>query len=369
MSTEVSEAAVEEVSGALTRNFASFPSQQWVDTAAALVRSGGNQAAAQLAPGETVEWLTPGIVHRNGKAWPEAVLLVTPHRLIVSATRGSIRTKREINSLYRGPESLMSVSHRLLPGSSADHWTLEIATQQGPFLFAIPNFTGSDALAQITGAFVVRRAQYTPETGILLDGAPWGVHVPAQRSAPVEEDNPFEAAKADLAPTPLAEEPLSAEPLIAETQTAEPQTAEPESDLFPWSDQPAARDTPTEPVEAPFWNPVAQAPATEPPETSFWSPPPTATEPVAEPAPSPFWSPEQTAATEDVSTPAPLYTPPTWDVEPDPEPAPEPEPELEATPEPEPVAPLPAADWYADPLDEANLRYWDGQAWTHHTAS
>lgn len=28
----------------------------------------------------------------------------------------------------------------------------------------------------------------------------------------------------------------------------------------------------------------------------------------------------------------------------------------------------PAAGWYADPEDAANLRYWDGSAWTTHTA-
>jgi collagen type III alpha len=30
--------------------------------------------------------------------------------------------------------------------------------------------------------------------------------------------------------------------------------------------------------------------------------------------------------------------------------------------------PLPPADWYADPHGIARLRYWDGQAWTDHTA-
>lgn len=30
--------------------------------------------------------------------------------------------------------------------------------------------------------------------------------------------------------------------------------------------------------------------------------------------------------------------------------------------------PLPPADWYADPHRVARLRYWDGQAWTEHTA-
>lgn len=31
--------------------------------------------------------------------------------------------------------------------------------------------------------------------------------------------------------------------------------------------------------------------------------------------------------------------------------------------------PLPPADWYADPHGVARLRYWDGQAWTEHTAN
>lgn len=349
MSTEVSEAAVEEVSGALTRNFASFSSQQWVDTAAALVKAGGNQAAAQLAPGETVEWLTPGIVHRNGKAWPEAILLVTPHRLIVSASRGSIRTKREISSLYRGPESLMSVTHRLLPGTSADHWTLEIATQQGPFLFAIPNFTGADALAQITGAFIARRAQYTPEAGITLDGAPWGTHVPAQRSAPSDEGDPIEAAKADLGPVP--------EEYPTETgQYAAPVLSEPTAPSF-WSPAEPAASTPP-PLFTPTAGYVDQPAAVDPgpptetfdPFEDFGTPP----EPEPEPAPEQsFWQPVVPAEPELVIA--------------------EPEPEA-AAPEPEPVvaesdASLPAADWYVDPLGEARLRYWDGQAWTHSTAS
>lgn len=237
MSTDVSEAAVEEVGAALSRNFASFGSQQWVEIGKAQAKSGAAQAAAQLALGETVEWTTPGIVHRHGKVWPNAILLVTPHRLIVSASRGSIRAKHEVSSLYRGPESLVGVWQRLLPGTPTDYWTLEIATQQGPFLFAIPTFPGSEDLAQITAAFISRRAQFTPESGTLLDGVPWGTAAVAEPAAIPEGGDPFEAAKADLAA------------------------------------------------------------------------------------------------------------------------------------EPEPVAALPPPDWYPDPLGEAGLRYWDGQAWTQHTAN
>lgn len=239
MSNEVSEAAVEEVSGALARNLAGFGSPQWAQIASAQAASGTQQAAAQLALGEPVEWMTPGIVHRHGKVWPGAILLVTPHRLIVSASRGSIRTKREISSLYRGPESVLSVSPRALPGTPTDSWTLEIATQQGPFLFAIPSSPDSEGLAQLTAAFIARRAQFTPESGTVLDGVPWGTAVAAEQAVVPEGGDPFEAARADL-----------------------------------------------------------------------------------------------TAGTA-----------------------------------PEPVAALPAPDWYPDPLGEAGLRYWDGQAWTEHTAN
>lgn len=293
MSTEVPEAAVEEVSGALARNFANFSSPQWIEIAGGQARSGADQAAAQLALGETVEWMTPGIVHRHGKVWPGAILLVTPHRLIVSASRGAIRAKREVSSLYRGPESLIGVSPRQLPGTSDEYWMLEIATQQGPFLFAIPNFPGSDVLAQITATFISRRAQFTQESGILVDGAPWGTVAPTAQAAPPEGGDPFEAAKADLA--------------------APVEDGGPATEAFVWSA-------------------------------------------AAEPAPENLWSPAE--------EPAPMYTPP----EPEPAPVytpPEPEPE----PEHEPVAALPAADWYADPLGEAALRYWDGQAWTQHTAN
>lgn len=32
-------------------------------------------------------------------------------------------------------------------------------------------------------------------------------------------------------------------------------------------------------------------------------------------------------------------------------------------------APLPPADWYPDPTGSARLRYWNGSAWTEHTAT
>ncbi|MEA2350192.1 MAG: hypothetical protein QOG86_1133, partial [Thermoleophilaceae bacterium] len=31
-------------------------------------------------------------------------------------------------------------------------------------------------------------------------------------------------------------------------------------------------------------------------------------------------------------------------------------------------APTQPAGWYADPSGQARLRYWDGSAWTEHTA-
>lgn len=39
-----------------------------------------------------------------------------------------------------------------------------------------------------------------------------------------------------------------------------------------------------------------------------------------------------------------------------------------ATPPPPPPADAPAAAWFPDPKKEARLRYWDGAAWTEHTA-
>jgi hypothetical protein len=39
---------------------------------------------------------------------------------------------------------------------------------------------------------------------------------------------------------------------------------------------------------------------------------------------------------------------------------------------PQPLSPPPGpapADWYPDPTGEARLRYWDGTAWTDHTAA
>ena len=349
MSTKVSEAAVEEVSGALNRTLASYSSPQWVSTAVSLVKSGGNQAAAELAPGETVEWLTPGIVHRDGKVWPEAILLVTPHRLIVTASRGSLRTKRIVNSLYRGPESLIDVSHRMMPGSSADHWMLEIATQDGPFLFAIPNFVGSDSLAQITGTFVTGRARYAPDTGTTVDGAPWGTPVAAPQTAG------FAAARADLAGEAATE--TAAEP-VAEAPAETPAEAHDEAPVTP--------DLGGPPTEAFTWPEAAPVPDETAPTPvavqEFWSP-------FQDDAPAePFAPPAETyQAPAAYEAPVVEHVPPAVAVaEPEPEPEPAPEPAVIPA---QRAAELPPADWYPDPLAEARLRYWDGQAWTHSTAS
>ncbi|MXW88833.1 MAG: DUF2510 domain-containing protein, partial [Acidimicrobiaceae bacterium] len=32
------------------------------------------------------------------------------------------------------------------------------------------------------------------------------------------------------------------------------------------------------------------------------------------------------------------------------------------------VSDLPPADWYTDPEDESQYRYWDGSSWTEHRA-
>lgn len=333
MSTEVSEASVEEVSGALHRNFASFGSQQWIDTATALMKSGGQHAAAQLAPGETVEWVTPGIVHRNGKLWPGGVLVVTPHRLVVCASRGSIRTKREVSSLYRGPESLIGLSHRLLPGTSADHWTLEIATQQGPFLFAFPPLVHAQQLAQITAEFVTGRARYTPQSGIVINGVPWGNTEASQpgtaAGADAASENPFEAAKVDLV-----------------------QATTPASEGFPWPGSEAAHTE--EPGPQQLWTPTSdqvavEQPTTVPevPEQRFWSPSLESSEVTGEPThrePAPLSAEDQYHPGAGASESSEQSTGETASI-------------------------LPEADWYPDPLDEANLRYWDGQRWTHNTAN
>ncbi|MCX6396086.1 MAG: DUF2510 domain-containing protein [Propionibacteriales bacterium] len=187
MSTDVPEAAVDELDAALARNLAEFPAQLWLDTATAAVRNGGPQAAAQLSPGEPVEWVTPGILHRHGKTWNGAILMVTPHRLVVSASRGTLRTKREVSSLYRGPEALLGIAHRLLPGTAEAYWTLELATQQGPFLFAVPTFAGSEALARRTADFIARQVTHPPL-------------VPAQRAPSDDLGDDVGAAQAGLEP-------------------------------------------------------------------------------------------------------------------------------------------------------------------------
>lgn len=218
MSIEVPEPAVEEITRALHRSFASFPTPEWTQKATLLMAPAVPSAALQLAPDEPVEWATPGSMHRNGKIWPSALLLVTPHRLIISATRKALRTKREVLSLYRGPESLTQVSCQRLPGADVEQWVIEIATQQGPLHFAVPNFGESEPLARATATFVTGRARYATETGTLLDGVPWGATEPTPHAAA------FEAARADLAdasvqgaaaPTERREDPLPATPAAA----------------------------------------------------------------------------------------------------------------------------------------------------------
>jgi hypothetical protein len=87
-------------------------------------------------------------------------------------------------------------------------------------------------------------------------------------------------------------------------------------------------------------------------------------------------------APKEAETTTPAATSPAA-VEPSPAPAveaaaPSPEPAVEAaapSPEPAPVAearpaaqPLPAADWYEDPMKRHQYRYWDGSSWTDHVA-
>lgn len=43
-------------------------------------------------------------------------------------------------------------------------------------------------------------------------------------------------------------------------------------------------------------------------------------------------------------------------------------PAAQPEPKPQPAASGPPADWYPDPKGEKRLRYWDGAAWTEHTA-
>jgi hypothetical protein len=86
-------------------------------------------------------------------------------------------------------------------------------------------------------------------------------------------------------------------------------------------------------------------------------PPPTAEQPPGAEQPPAAEPPPDPGATRISEQPAPEPPPP----------APEPAPPAAEPPPPAPEA-LPPADWYADPYGQARLRYWDGQAWTQHTA-
>ncbi|MET3963919.1 hypothetical protein ABIE44_003853 [Marmoricola sp. OAE513] len=188
MTIEVSEAAVSEVTAALGRNLSRFDAPAWVQAASATVAQHGDLAAAQLAPGETVDWLTPGILHRYGKTWPNAVMLLTPHRMIITASRGGFRTKHDFSSLYRGPESLIGVHQQLLPGTSTNLWMLEITSDSGPFFFAFPEFRGDHALAEETRRLISREEVAAPSERVV---AP---RIPTQRVAPDWYDDPLREA-------------------------------------------------------------------------------------------------------------------------------------------------------------------------------
>jgi hypothetical protein len=179
MTIEVSEAAVNEVTAALSRNLAVFDAATWVEGASATVAQHGDLAAAQLAPGEVVDWITPGILHRYGKTWPNAVMLLTPHRMIITATRGNFRAKHDFSSLYRGPESLAGLTQQLLPGTNTSLWMLEILSDSGPFFFAFPQFRGDHDLAEET------RRQIAREEAV--PSAPISVTTPVTTQAQVPE--------------------------------------------------------------------------------------------------------------------------------------------------------------------------------------
>lgn len=261
MGTQVSEAAVDEVTNAVVRHFGAFPEPSWVETATRLIKAHGSQAAAQLDPGETVEWVTPGLLHAHGKVWPGAILLVTPHRVLISATRGTLRAKAHASALHRGPETLAGVSYQLLPGTSRSLWMLDLRSEHDPVLFALPESTSAQAIAEATATAVAGDSDQARAAAPLF---------PADGTSP---ENPFAAARADLAPFTV-QESTAALPAIPDI--------------------------------------VTETPAV-----------------IRE---SPSVIPAQRQALDDVAL-------------------------------------LPPPDWYDDPLGAADLRYWDGSAWTEHTAS
>jgi hypothetical protein len=346
MSTEVSHAAVEELTDAVIRTFDVFPAEAWVDPASAVIKLNGKRAAAQLAPGETVEWITPGVMHRHGKVWPGAILMVTPYRTLIAASRGTIRPKTEVCALYRGPETLLEISSWRMPGDSSPLWTMELASEQGSFRFGFLDFNRAREVAELTGAFVTGRATFSPESGqILLDGAP----VPVGGSAATGVD-PFAAAQADLVGTGPADGGPATMPLQAV------------------SDYPAFADLPAAPViPAPREAPVD--PEDEKNVSSAFA------DDIGVIIGDPLFDPAASFEPAPVFNPAPLFNPAPTFVPPPSGPDPFYETTVQAPvfAEPEPVvaAPvtLPAADWYDDPIGEAQLRYWDGTSWTKHTAS
>lgn len=222
MSTEVSQDAFDALAEAFARNVGLFAAQTWVDLTTGVLKQHGHQAAALLTPGESVEWAVTGVMHRYGKVWSPAILMITPFRSLIMARRGIVRPKTDADALYRGPETLLEITERMMPGTSSSYWTLELASESGPFLFAIPEFSQSRRLAELTGAFVAGRASYTAAARqILVDGAP----LVGDSTVP----NPFDAAQADLTPTAVS----PAAPLI-------PRMREPDQALPPpdWYDDP-----------------------------------------------------------------------------------------------------------------------------------
>ena len=145
-------------------------------------------------------------------------------------------------------------------------------------------------------------------------------------AGPVAEAAVIEEIEAD----PVTEEPVVEEPVIEEI-VEEPVVEEPVG----WAAAPVVADTEPEPVadEAP-------AAAASAADTSTYAP-------VAEEAPAP--EPEPVAAAAAVAAePAPAPAPP--------------------SPPPAPATPSIPAGWYPDPAGRFELRYWDGNAWSEHTA-
>jgi hypothetical protein len=81
------------------------------------------------------------------------------------------------------------------------------------------------------------------------------------------------------------------------------------------------------------------------------------------------YEPPQAPATPPEAASQPAPEPPPVAPEPPPQAVAEPPPQAAPEPPPEPQQPAAAPpDWYPDPYGQFRLRYWDGQAWTEHTA-